>query len=334
MEPAASSDVVVDDEREGEGREGEPETVPNPEIGQSKGGQNDDDVVLMEGNLWKRSMYLKRWTRRYFELRRRRGLVYKSNEKSVGYRGEIPVAIWQSVGLLPKIKSHVNWTGFYVHTSEDSIALASETLEEAQHWVSCLVSLFKEGNRSPLVQTPLAGPTIARVDSSEEASPSPLAASPPDDQSQRRPSFSLSAPFRPRSQTLVETQAAADHEEQFSLVSGMMQDIVDKRDILIQELKDKVEELQESVKDAKDTVAGLQLERIDLRDRLKAVEKEKDQLAHDLEESQRDKRVIQEELERRTRAHSDLEVRHIELEAQMGEVSEVLTTPFWKSPKR
>ncbi len=104
-----------------------------------EGGEEEveEGPCIIKGYLWKRSMYMKRWNKRWFELRQG-VLKYKANEKSPSYRGVIPVSQWQSVGLLPELRSRPKWTGFYLHTSEDSFALASETLDGAQ--VSNVVS--------------------------------------------------------------------------------------------------------------------------------------------------------------------------------------------------
>lgn len=54
-------------------------------------------------------------------------------------RGEIDLA-GATVGLLPIVRRHPEWTPFFIHTEAESFALAAEILEDAQVWVSMLVA--------------------------------------------------------------------------------------------------------------------------------------------------------------------------------------------------
>ena len=60
--------------------------------------EEEKEKVIQEGYLYKRSMYMKRWNKRYFELLETGLLRYKTKPKDKKYRGLIPLPTWQSVG--------------------------------------------------------------------------------------------------------------------------------------------------------------------------------------------------------------------------------------------
>ena len=64
-------------------------------------------------------------------------------------RGEIDLA-GATVGLLPIVRRHPEWTPFFIHTEAESFALAAEILEDAQVWVSMLVACA--GSEAHLVE--------------------------------------------------------------------------------------------------------------------------------------------------------------------------------------
>jgi len=221
--------------------------------------------------------------------------------------------------LLPKLKAHENWTGFYIHTSDDSIALASETLEDAQHWVSCLERVRAGGEKK---ETSGLG-----VEEVVVLSPgSPAADATPTVTMKHRPSFSLPS-FRPRSQTLVDQQVDKDADEQFTLVSGMLEDIIKKKDSALHEMEELIGEKDAALREMEDRNEELEKLNEDLKAQLAASREQNEELS-----AQIDKAIMQ--LNERTRMHGDLELEHLKLQDQVESVQTALTTPFWKSPKK
>ena len=70
-------------------------------------------------------------------------LFYKQQRESKVVRGEIPLREGM-VGLLPALNLHPEWTPFYVYAGAESFAMAAESLEDAQFWVSALVEAVRE----------------------------------------------------------------------------------------------------------------------------------------------------------------------------------------------
>jgi len=70
-------------------------------------------------------------------------LFYKQQRESKVMRGEIPLR-GGMVGLLPALNLHPEWTPFYVYAGAESFAMAAESLEDAQFWVSALVEAVRE----------------------------------------------------------------------------------------------------------------------------------------------------------------------------------------------
>jgi len=240
-------------------------------------------------------------------------LRYKKTREEKQYRGNLPIHCMSAVGLLPRLKAHPNWTGFYVHSSDDSVALCCEELEQAQFWVAALERARAEVDGSGLgLEEVVLSPGAGALSPSGEESPAvtPRAA--------KRPSFSLPS-FRPRSRTLAEVVTTADHDEQFSLVSGMMDDITKKKEVEIDELRGRIRELEADLEDSRRQNASL---------------------ASELDQARADREAIAKQLETRTRLHGDLEIEFLKLKdraardrAEVETVQTVLTTPFW-SPKR
>ncbi len=87
---------------------------------------------------------MKRWSRRFFVLEVEDcRLLYKQHRDSKVMRGEIPLR-GGMVGLLPALSLHPEWTPFYVYAGSESFAMAAESLEDAQFWVSALVEAVRE----------------------------------------------------------------------------------------------------------------------------------------------------------------------------------------------
>ena len=295
------------------------------------------------------------------------------------------------IGLLPPLKSHPKWTGFYLHTTNDSFALASESLEQAQHWVSCLVHIFtaedstSRGNGA--VAAPLGG---AEGDDESGKALAPFTASPIEEKEQQdkerksssassRGSFSFSPSIfssRGRTASIIESpHSQAEHEEQFSLVSGMMKDILNKKDLRIQELEDELRDAREAARreskkevedsqnklrereaevgDLKGEISTLessthylQSQNEDLQARNEELEAEVKDLKQTCEklqgqvgkagsEANERMKLIVTDLETRTRMHSELEIKYLELKDKLSEMEGAVLRPFWspKSPK-
>ena len=87
---------------------------------------------------------MKRWSRRFFVLEVEDcRLLYRQHRDSKVMRGEIPLR-GGMVGLLPALSLHPEWTPFYVYAGSESFAMAAESLEDAQFWVSALVEAVRE----------------------------------------------------------------------------------------------------------------------------------------------------------------------------------------------
>merc|ERR1712118_407871 len=138
----------------------------------------------------------------------------------------------------------------------------------AQHWVSELVTMFREKSSNSDEKQKKEKKESDAVNglASPQVPPMPQEIKQQRSARKSRASFSFSPSFfsqRVRSQSLIETKEESAAEENCQLMSGMMQDIVKKKDIRIKDLekellqaRERVEELEVELQDEQGKVSG------------------------------------------------------------------------------
>ena len=310
-----------------------PDSIPSTPSANTTVGE-EPVVVKHEGYLFKRSMYTRRWVKRWFELDNKGTLSYKIDKADEGFRNRHHLGRESYVGLLPPLPSRKGWELFYIHgTGDDSVALASDSLMDAQIWVSVIAEALNRPtthvNREPKATTPseVGGRAV------EETNGRPRAIS----GRPRLASFLSPANLlRARSKSVGEQQhreaeeEETSIEEQYLLLSSMIDDVLTKKD---NECASRVEAAEregqaaiarleamlaaEEVAASRAHEAAESLERnlCRLQSKHDALQQAfadvKQQLADEVvgrEQTEDTLEAVTEELERRTRAHSQLDV--------------------------